>query len=516
MESVPDRTTTMNPALERTLLVTLVCLGMGLFFDLLFFGKLPGISFPLFVVLTLAVSLLWAHLQRRRVPRTALFMIPLLLFFSAMVFVRASEALTFFNTVLTFYLLILFVNLIFAPKLAFYKFKDYVSLVFRVPLQVLGKVREGLAAAVKSNGFVAKHQAFPQVVRGVLIAVPVLILFVVLFSSADLVFRQYVSDLFSFEVNFELVWRLFWIVAVALGFFGLFGLFERREEAAQHQDKPAKAGRGGLIEVSVLLGSLNVLFLAFIFVQLTYLFGGASNVVGGEFTYAEYARKGFFELLAVAALSFVLIFATERLLKRDGQKHAVQFKVLSGALIIQVLVVMLSALKRLQLYEGAYGYTSLRLYSHIFIIWLAVVFVVLLYKIYADKRESFFAFSLFVAVMVLFASFNFLNADGMAARKNIERYQTTGKLDVRYINGLSDDAVTEMTGLLDSKDAKLKAAMARYLYVRQQTLLAHDGAWQSSNITRKAALRALNTHQAVLEQNRDTIVDPEYLGPGIR
>lgn len=518
MVSLQDSTNKKNLMLERTLIVTAVSLGMGLLFDLLFYGKLPGISFPLYVVSTLLVGLFWAHLQHRRVPKTARFMIPLLLFFSAMVYVRAGELLTFFNVCISFYLLLMFVNLVFRPKLARYVFKDYLEFVFRLPLQVLGKARQALASAINQNGFVTKHQVFPQVVRGVLIALPVLVLFVILFSSADLVFRQYVTDLFNFEINVELLWRIFWMLAVTVVFVGLFGLFERKEELAQppYYEATAKGGQGrrGLVETSVLFGSLNVLFLIFIFVQLAYLFGGATNVVGGEFTYAEYARKGFFELIAVAGISFLLIFAAERLLLREGQKHAMRFKVMSGALIVQVLIVMLSAFKRLQLYEGAYGYTSLRVYSHIFIIWLAIVFIALLYKIFADKRESVLAFTMFGGVMVLFIAFNFINVDGLVAHKNIARYHATGKLDLGYINSLSDDAVVEITSLLNAKDPTLRGAMASHLYDRQQRLLSQSGPWQSANITRKSALSALNSHQKLLDQNKDLIVMPEYLGPG--
>ncbi|HEU4984063.1 MAG TPA: DUF4153 domain-containing protein, partial [Nitrososphaera sp.] len=149
-----------------------------------------------------------------------------------------------------------------------------------------------------------------------------------------------------------------------------------------------------------------------------------------------------------------------------------------------------------------------------FIIWLAVVFVALLYKIVADKRESALAFAMFVSVMALFVSFNFINVDRLAAQKNIERYQATGKLDLRYIGDLSDDAVTELTVLLDSKDAKLKEAMARHLYVRRQVLLSNDGPWQSANAARASALKALNERSELLEQNKDAVIDPGYRGPG--
>ena len=210
----------------------------------------------------------------------------------------------------------------------------------------------------------------------------------------------------------------------------------------------------------------------------------------------------------------MLIFVAERLLLREGQRHSMQFKVLSSALIVQVLIVLVSAFKRLNLYEGAYGYTSLRLTSHIFILWLAVVFLALLYKIYADKRESAMAMYMFVSVIALFVSFNLINVDGMVVRKNLDRYQVTHKLDVRYMHTLSDDALPQMVVLLDSSDPKLKQTMAQYLFWRRQDLLVSDKHWQSANMTRLSALKTLNQYKTLLDQNKDVMVDPGYRGPG--
>lgn len=516
MESAPDRAHQTSKPSERLLAVGVVSAGMGVLFDQLFFEKLPGISFSLYAILTLAFMFWSARLHQRRIPKTALYMVPLVLFFSGMVFVRAGGLITFCNIVLSLYLLALFVVLVFRPQLSLYRFEDYLARVFVLPIKVVCRAKEAIAPLLKSNGFLTKHPALPGVLRGIIVAIPVLVLFAILFSSADLVFRDYVTNLFSFDINVEFFWRAFWVLAVAGAFLGLFALFERREEAKREDQAQTKVrqGRGALTEVAVLFGSLNCLFLVFISIQLTYLFGGAANVVAGSFTYAEYARKGFFELIAVAGLSFLLIFVAERLLLREGQKHSLRFKVFSSALIVQVLIVLVSAFKRLQLYEGAYGYTSLRLYSHIFIVWLAVVLLALLYKIYADKRENALAFYIFVSIMALFVSLNFINVDGMVARKNIARYQATHKLDLRYMNSLSDDAVTEVASLLDAKDTKVKEAMAYHLFWRRQALLEDSRSWQSANLTRKAALRVLGEHQELLKQSKDAVIDPSYRGPG--
>lgn len=515
MEHAPNHQNYGHSGKRRTLVMVAAALGLGIVFDILFFGKLPGISFPLFIVLALATILAVVHLHGQKAPRTALFMIPLLLFFSSMVYVRANEMLTFFNVVISLYLLGLFITLTLRPWLRAYSVVDYLRVMLDVPLLSMGRAIDTVKTWIAGRNFIAKHKQLPQVIRGVLIALPVLLVFLALFASADLVFREYVSHLFNFQINGELFWRTVMALVVALVSLGAFVLLgERRQKDTLSENTPTKPNKFGLVETSILFGSLNVLFLSFILVQLAYLFGGAQNVVGGEFTYAEYARKGFFELIAVAGFSLLLLFVTERLLLRQRQMHDLKFKLLSSLLIVQVLVIMVSAVKRLHLYESAYGFTSLRLISYIFMAWLAAVFVVFLYKILADRRENELAFALFVSVMALFAVVNFMNIDALVASKNIDRYERTGKLDVRYLEGLSDDGVVQFARLLDAEDQKLRNDVANTLYYRRQSLQSKDGAWQSANVTRKAALRVLDSRSGLLEENKDTFSDPAYRGPG--
>lgn len=515
MEHAPNFQNYGHSGKQRTLVMVAAALGLGIAFDILFFGKLPGISFPIYIVLILACTLAVVRLHGQTAPRTALFMVPLLLFFSSMVYVRANEMLTFFNVVISLYLLGLFVALTLRPWLRAYGVVDYLRVMLDVPLLSIGKGIDTVKTWIAGRSFIAKHKQLPQVIRGVLIAVPVLLVFLALFASADLVFREYVSRLFNFQINGELFWRIVMLLVVAVVSLGAFVLLGgRRQNDKQAESVWSKPSKFGLVETGILFGSLNVLFLSFILVQLAYLFGGAQNVVGGEFTYAEYARKGFFELIAVAGFSLLLLFVTERVLLRQRQMHDLKFKLLSSLLIVQVLVIMVSAVKRLRLYESAYGFTSLRLLSYIFMAWLAVVFIVFLYKILADRRENELAFALFVSVMALFAVINLMNIDGLVANKNIDRYERTGKLDVRYLEGLSDDGVVQFARLLDAEDQKLRSDVANTLYFRRQLLLSKDDAWQSANATRKAALRVLNDRSGLLEEHKDDFSDPAYRGPG--
>ncbi|HSX17444.1 MAG TPA: DUF4173 domain-containing protein [Patescibacteria group bacterium] len=508
--SEPSSTSTLTVAvLKRALLVVAASLGFGLVFDILFFEKAPGISFPIYILLTFGGILSAARLFKTKIPASAYWVAAPLLLFSSMLFVRAGGLVTFFNFMASLYLLALMLYLIFKPKLYTFSPQQYIAPLYEMPLQLLSRLQATITDLGILRGVATKHKAVPQIVRGVLIALPVLVLFVALFSSADLVFRKYITDVFNVHFNGQFVAHGFWIIAATAVFVGVFGYLQKGPAAlsslasknGQAVEKPRRQGFG-LTEASILFGSLNVLFLAFILVQLAYLFGGEHNITVQGFTYAEYARKGFFELLAVAVISFLLILGAEKALTIKDQKHSVRFKFLSAALILQVMVVMVSAFKRMALYESAYGFTSLRLYVQIAIVWLAVVFCILLYKIFKDQRDSTFAFLSFTSLILLLAFINIINVDAFVAHKNISRYYATGKLDVGYLSSLSDDGVTTIITLADSKDTNLRQDIAGSLYQKRLSLQTKDRYWQSANLSRKAALKALDSKAAWIEQNK--------------
>ena len=306
-------------------------------------------------------------------------------------------------------------------------------------------------------------------------AIPVLILFVFLLSSADIIFEQYVDKIFSIQITPETVFRTILILSVTGIFTGVFtyALLLPKNKFSVGRSETTR-GRLGIIEGSVFLGSIDLLFLSFILIQVTYLFGGKRNIAIEGATYAEYARSGFFRLLAVSVISFLLIWLTEKYIFQENEGHLLIFKLLSGFLIFEVMVIMASAFKRLQLYENAFGFTSLRFYSHSFVIWLAVVFLFFLIKIVFDKPEKMLGFSTFVSILIFLAALNIMNPDAFIARQNIARFQETKKLDANYLSTLSDDAVSELVKILDIKDKPAsfnKERFAGQLWRRRQELL---------------------------------------------
>jgi hypothetical protein len=232
-------------------------------------------------------------------------------------------------------------------------------------------------------------------------------------------------------------------------------------------------------EWAIPLALLDLLFLAFVFVQLTVLFGGNDHVLQtAGLTYAEYARQGFAQLLAAAALTLIVVAVAVRCAKGS----AILLRALLGILCALTLVVVASALRRLDLYEDAFGFTRLRLAASAAGLWLGGVFCLVL--VAGVTRHARWLPRTAVAYSALgVLAFTLANPDGLVADRNIDRWQKTGKLDLGYVGSLSADAVSALV--------RLPSSLRDQALARQRDRLARPEPWSAANLARRRARRAL-------------------------
>lgn len=452
-------------------------------FDYLVIDKALGIGFPLFILLLLAGG--FTVLKKKHFDSELLWILVPLLFFSWMVFVRASYLLTALNVIACVFLLLLLGDVLTGKKLRNFVLMGYAEILV-LPLKLFPALGRTLSDLASLKGVHRHSDTVSRILKGVFMAIPVLILFGLLFSSADLLFQKYATNLFTFQISEDTLFLVLRLVVFTCAFIGGLSYIATTVSSAEAPTSKKSLSLGTL-EVSILLGAINLLFLFFLFLQAVYLFGGAENITSQGFTYAEYARKGFFELIAVAALSFLLLWkAEESVAKKESLHHSTVFKVLSGALVLQVIVIMASAFMRLSLYEEAYGFTTLRLYSHAFIFLLSAVFLILLYKIFLDRRENTFAHRIYLSVIAFLACMNLLNPDAFIARQNVSRFANTPeKLDTWYLRNLSADAFPEILNVLSEQERQ-------DLYLQQFYWLQEGkDSWQSLNLSRLRAKELL-------------------------
>jgi hypothetical protein len=486
-----DKPGISSGAAEKAALIAGVSLFLGFCFDYLFYDKALGVNFPLYNSFIVAGLLIIAKRTKSVLPSQVFLLLIPLIFFIVMVSVRTSLLLTFLNVIASLAILLMIAEVTVGTKVYGFLVSDYMRMCL-LPLKFFRSCYESLSVLSRVGVAIANKNIILQILKGIIMSVPVLLLFLLLFSSADLIFQKHLVNLVNFNINPEIIFRLFLILVVAIILTGAFSYtFREIPTDGIPEQKSSDAYRLGHIELSILLGSVNILFFVFILIQLTYLFGGQSNISSQGFTYAEYARRGFFELIAVAVFSFLLLWATEKYVVKLASGHGFLFKVLGTGLIVQVMLIMVSAFKRLLLYEQAYGFTTLRLYSHAFIIFQAVVFLSLLHKFLKDDREKVFVFRSFIAAIIFLAAMNLLNPDAFIARHNIRRFSATGKLDVVYLSRLSDDAVPETTKLLDMVNSRTRIIVVENLQSMQKRRNSDFfSRWQSLNLSRLRAQKA--------------------------
>ena len=348
------------------------------------------------------------------------------------------------------------------------------------------------------------------ILRGFLIATPLVILFGVLMSSADAVFRNLVSKPFEFDPT-ELVAH----GGLVLFFFGVSIAMLRRGLIAKPVDFSSVTGAtenssNGATESTIILGSLNALFALFVAVQFRYFFGGHGVVVDTTgLKYSEYARQGFFQLVAVSALALPVLLVTTKSAHRGAPGLRKSFNVLAGVMVALLTVVMASAVQRMALYVGESGLSELRLYTTAFMGWLAAVYAVYCFTNLAGRSQR-FAFGSLVAGLAVGVGLNVLRPGEFIAQYNANVAAHGKTLDSNYLLSLGADAVPTLMKALPNLPKDQRAIAANWL----QQWNSDQGDWRSFNVNRSRAHDLVSGQQQLLGKlmegyNRDTY-QPSY------
>jgi hypothetical protein len=484
---------------RRAARVVLLGAGIGLLVQFLFVESLLGVNFPI-TIATLLVAGWVARSPSTPVPRLAdAWFGPAALVLAGFVAIRGDATLLVLDVL----------GAIGLVGLALASFSGYA--IVRRPFERIVEIAGGVAGRAfigAAPALVQARFAIPKargavgraapIIRGLLIAIPLVAIFAILFSAADAVFADLAGDLFDWNLDTdELLDRLLtagiaaWFAAGVLGFVAL------RDRAAEPSVRPMAANRPrlGTTEAVIVLLALDLLFAAFVVIQAAYLFGGLDTLEATGMTYAEYARRGFFELLFVAFLVAGLILGLEAFIARRSRTY------LSAAILLIVLtmVVLGSSLLRLRLYQEAYGWTELRFYVLAAIGWLAIGAVAGVVAV-ATNRTRWLLHVMVILSVVFGLAFNVIGPVQFIAEQNVARAidpslvppdGETG-LDVSYLSGLGTDADVVLAESLPYLPEPERTEVELVLGDTAATLENHPyaDAWQGWNYSRETA-RAL-------------------------
>jgi hypothetical protein len=526
--------------LKSPLAVLGIGLLLGLIADLMLYGQPPGISVPIIAALSVAALVALAKAEAAPVVKANLWLIAPVLFLAAMSAVRAAPLLRFLNLSGAILLTLLLANRLAGRPLADLDLSGLVgALLESVALGgALSFAATGRALAELRERRTVSGTLPRRLLVGGLLALPFLAVFTALFASADPIFGDYVGAVFGRFNLPDLFGHLILTIVLAGAATGWLAYALTRDPSAAgwlnhlpppHRNQkvdpdpsPAAAdgvelssterpaavdtvrvpGLLGMLEAGVVLFSVDALFLAFVLIQAAALFGGQRFLERHHLTYAEYARRGFFQLLAVSIITLCLILALDYLTGRVTPRERRLFIVGGGLMIAQTVLILVSAFQRLALYEWAYGFTRLRVHSHVFMIWLAVLLMYFL-ALMAINRSRLFATGLVIVSLGFVTTLNVLNPDAFITRQNITRYRGGAELDVAYLGGeLSSDAVPYLLPLLDDSDPAVRAEAGSWLrdhYERLGRTIAASG-WPAYHVSAYRAYRLLDRRADELEQ----------------
>ena len=248
----------------------------------------------------------------------------------------------------------------------------------------------------------------------------------------------------------------------------------------------------GTVEVGVIFGLVNLLFLSFVIVQVPYLFGGMELMQNTpDFKLAEYARRGFGELVAVSAIVLPMLLVSHWLIRKETPIAEKLFRALAGVQIALLFVIMASAVQRLVLLTGnlGYGMTTVRLYPLIFMTWLAIVFVLFAATVLRGARQHFAWAALWSAFLILGATHLF-NPNEFIVRHNLALMREGREFDASYNSGLGDDAFPSLIEAFPEMNEDDQQIVFREL-AWQNCRKKNENDLRSWNISRLAASTSL-------------------------
>lgn len=426
------------------------------------FGYLFCRTFPLgenplggflFVLVAFAVTFWVLRLKKVKMASTFLGAgISAVVFSAALILTESPflRALAYLYAVLTYcyFLYAAFGNAM-EPGFSDFVFIDYFKAIFLLPCPSLLKVFSAIAYGKAKNGM----KNLLKIAAGAAIAiVPTVV--VLLLLSFDDGFLKILGRIFSLDFSdiFSHIWSLLLAIPVSMYVFGLYVSSSKR---LMRDTVTAEGCRKGFAAIrfvprlTALTAVLPILFLYVVYFisQWQYYISGFTGVLPARFSYAEYARHGFFQLCAVSVINLIIIVTIMLFMKRGGKRSCPALKALTVIFCVFTLVLISTAVAKLVMYIDCYGLTQKRIYAMWLMTVIAIVYMIIAVGQFVPRIKTVAASV--SACVVLFGTLCLCNVNERVAQYNVDRYMagTLETVDMEAVERLGDSAVPSLVHL---------------------------------------------------------------------
>ena len=402
---------------------------LSILYSILFWGQTIGISGLIFTVLLIYITVKLLK-EKAQNPKPLLISIPIILL-SSTYFIFDNTSFRLLNL---FVIPVLHIIMIIATTIPEYTGKSIVRKIFSMiiePFNCFGEVISEFKRQIMKKMNIEKENQEKKERRNLVKALfstgIIALIVLVLLISADSEFAKAFSKIEDILENLSIPSLAIRIVLIILMFFYISGFFinmlskfDKKIEVTQKEEKPKEN-----LTINMTLTVLNILYLAFCFVQIKSLFT-IENI-----KYSSYARQGFFQLMLVSLINLVTILkaTNKKLVETEKQKKYKKFMCI--IMLLFTLIIIISSFCRMTLYQEQYGDTRLRILVD-FILLTEVILLVPI-AIYIKTSKINLAKSYLVIITIMYCFVNLINIDYIIAKRNIDRYVETGKIDLSYL-----------------------------------------------------------------------------------
>ena len=431
-------------------------IGLSVLYNLLFYNLKLGINVILFHIPFL-IFLIYYLLKNDLVKNKngLLFIIPVIIL-SMNYFIFNNFYSRINKYIIPLFYIIMIIYTVNPPK-TITKFITKIFYEIVKPFDYLDDVKKELQEYEKKLS--KESKTIIQIIKSTIIILPIVIIVLLLLTSADSLFDNILGETLS--LIFKMLRPTFIMRILSILFFFFYislSLIYIKKDLTIEEDEEKEENKSN-ITVKLLLTVLNIIYIIFDWIQIQSLF---FHNINSSFNYADYARRGFFQLMIISFINFSIILFSKS--KKDSY-----VKIMSIVILILTGIIICSSFYRMFLYEQAYGYTILRLGVYVILVTEMILIVpTILYIL----KENINILNYYVIIITgVYTIINLFSVDNIITNNNIKRYYKINKIDIDYLENNNYDNIPLLISLKKNcKDNYLKDEIDFYLKERYQEI----------------------------------------------
>jgi hypothetical protein len=450
-----------------TVLSILLCI---LFTETILLGS-AGISVPVFAIAFYGVLFYFFREVGNPICKAAMFLtIPvLLLAFSFFIHYNPSTQFITWCTIIG----IICIQLILLSDIKVSGIFTF-DMLAKTIINLIGKPFSNLSMPFLSFGILKgnKSRKFKNsiyILIGLAVSLPIAAILMSLFVRADAVFADAMNTLYNYiGLDFANLFSDIFIGST-LGLFLASMLLGLKYEEKTQKSYSKIGNNVESIIIGTFLTIIDIFLIAFVAFQFVYLFGGTVNI--SKMSYAEYARRGFFELSTASGIIFTIALFVIIMAKKRNGRLTLWIQLTTVCLCVCNGVLLISAVKRMLLYVNIYGLSVKRVLTLWFMGIIGLCLLWIIAKCFINKIDVMKWLGLTVIIGVCIISLT--NTERIIAKYNVDRYlssPTEASIDLYYLGQLSYTAVPEIQRL---KEADKQNPYINDLFAGQNTKFKH-------------------------------------------